>query len=140
MSQPNYGTLPGRASRAGQQRSEKGLVPCCNCLVSVPQDKFYAVERFGMFDKILGPGLSCVGFDLCGICIGFRSITRRVEQNECLIETKTKDNVFVLVKVAVQQSVIPKQAESALYRLADVSAQVDSYVSDVVRSHLPKMS
>jgi len=135
-----YGSVAAsKTSRAGVQRPERGIVPCTNCLVSVPQDKFYAVERFGSFDKIIGPGLSYIGCDLCGICVGLRSITRRVEQNECLIETKTKDNVFVLVRVAVQQSVIPERAESALYRLADVSAQVDSYVADVVRSHLPKM-
>mmetsp|Transcript_90977 Transcript_90977/g.211688 ORF Transcript_90977/g.211688 Transcript_90977/m.211688 type:complete len:317 (-) Transcript_90977:185-1135(-) len=133
----NYGTM--ERHRAGQQRRVNGLLPCTNCLVSVPQDEFYAVERFGMFDKIVGPGLSCHGCDCCGICIGYRAITRRVEQNECLIETKTKDNVFVVARVAVQQSVIPERAEAAVYRLADVNAQVDSYVADVVRSHVPRM-
>mmetsp|Transcript_115272 Transcript_115272/g.321209 ORF Transcript_115272/g.321209 Transcript_115272/m.321209 type:complete len:321 (-) Transcript_115272:178-1140(-) len=133
-----YGTMDSN-NKAGQQRRETGMLPCTNCLVSVPQDKFFAVERFGQFDIIIGPGLSCVGCDCCGICIGLRSITRRVEQNECFIETKTKDNVFVIVRVAVQQSVIPERAESALYKLADVGAQIDSYVADVVRSHVPKM-
>jgi len=141
MSSADYGATQGRRAEAGQHKSEKGLLfPCTNCFVSVPQDKFYAVEHFAKFDKIIEPGLSCVGFDLCGICVGFRSITRRVEQNECFIETKTKDNVFVVVRVAVQQSVITDMASTAMYKLADVSNQVDSYVADVVRSHLPKMS
>lgn len=127
-------------AKAGQQRHELGLLPCLgNCLVAVPQDKFYAVERFGEFERVLKPGLACIGFDLCGICISFRSISRRVEQNDCLIETKTKDNVFVVVKVAVQQVVDPERAEEAIYKLGDVSAQIDSYVADVVRSHVPKM-
>mmetsp|Transcript_33822 Transcript_33822/g.96729 ORF Transcript_33822/g.96729 Transcript_33822/m.96729 type:complete len:303 (-) Transcript_33822:53-961(-) len=121
------------------QRRENGCIPCANCIVTVPQDKYFAVEKFGKFDTILRPGLACVGLDCCGVCIGFRSVTSRVEQNMVMVQTKTKDNVFVLVRVAVQQSVIPERAESALYRLADVSAQVDSYVADVVRSHLPKM-
>jgi len=107
--------------------------------VSVDQDMFVAVERFGQFDRVIGPGLSCLGCDVCGICIGLRSITRRVDQNECVIETKTKDNVFVVVRVAVQQSVMADRAESAFYRLANVDAQIDSYVADVVRSHVPKM-
>merc|ERR1712176_1695561 len=64
----------------------------------------------------------------------------RVEQNDVFVETKTKDNVFVLVKVSVQQQVIPEQAESAIYKLANVSAQIDSYVSDVIRSSVPKMN
>lgn len=56
------------------------------------------------------------------------------------IRTKTKDNVFVNVIVAVQQSVIPDLAEKAMYKLSNVPAQIDSYVSDVVRSQLPRMT
>merc|ERR1740121_2068574 len=60
---------------------------------------------------MLKPGLSCVGFDMCGICIKYRAITKRVEQNDCVVETKTKDNVFVSVRVAVQQSVDKDRTE-----------------------------
>lgn len=112
---------------------------CSNCCACVPQDKYYAVERFGEFEKILEPGFSFAGFDWCGICIQFRSISKRVEQNDCWVDTKTKDNVFVQVKVAVQQSVDPERAEAAIYKLSDVSDQVDAYVADVVRSHVPQM-
>jgi regulator of protease activity HflC (stomatin/prohibitin superfamily) len=108
--------------------------------VTVPQDKIYAVELFGSFTKVIGSGLNVVGCDVGGCCISFRSITKRVEQNDVFVETKTKDNVFVLVKVSVQQQVIPEQAESAIYKLANVGAQIDSYVSDVVRSCVPKMT
>eukprot|EP00971_Amphidinium_carterae_P226096 4484655-Amphidinium_carterae.1 len=41
------------------------------------------------------------------------------------------DNVFVSVKVAVQQAVIPEAVEAAIYKLSDVTAQIDSFVSDV---------
>merc|ERR1712019_298896 len=70
----------------------------------------------------------------------FRTITSRVDQTLCQVRTKTKDNVFVNVVVAVQQSVIPDLAESAMYKLSNVPAQIDSYVSDVVRSQVPKMT
>jgi len=133
----NYGSV--QPSKAGHQQREHGMLKCTNCLISVPQDQFYAVERFGQYDKIVGSGLHCLGCDCCGVCIGLRSISRRVEQNESIIETKTKDNVFVLVRVAVQQSVIPDRAEQAVYRLVNVATQVDSYVADVVRSHVPRM-
>jgi regulator of protease activity HflC (stomatin/prohibitin superfamily) len=125
---------------AGQVRQENGCIPCTNCCVTVPQDKIYAVEMFGSFSKVVGSGLNIVGVDCMGCCVSFRSITKRVEQNDVFVETKTKDNVFVLVKVSVQQQVIQDQAESAIYKLANVSAQIDSYVSDVVRSHVPKMN
>merc|ERR1712176_1194195 len=101
---------------------------------------WFAVERFGAYNSILGPGLAFAGPDCFGCCITFRSITSRVEQILCEIRTKTKDNVFVNVVVAVQQSVIPDLAESAMYKLSNVPAQIDSYVSDVVRSQLPKMT
>merc|ERR1712228_852611 len=42
--------------------------------------------------------------------------------------------------VAVQQSVVPDAVEKAIYKLSNVDAQIDSYVSDVVRSELPKLT
>merc|ERR1712137_1365045 len=55
------------------------------------------------------------------------------------VQTKTKDNVFVTAQVAVQQSVIAEHVQEAMYKLTDVHAQIDSYVSDVVRSQVPLM-
>jgi len=122
------------------QQEERGCIPCTNCFVTVPQDKYYAVESFGKFSHILQPGLAFAGPDCCGCCIGFRSITSRVEQNNVQVQTKTKDNVFVTANVAVQQSVRPENVEDAMYKLSNVHAQIDSYVSDVVRSSVPHMS
>merc|ERR1712039_189513 len=63
----------------------------------------------------------------------------RVEQNVVMVQTKTKDNVFVSCKVAVQQSVIPEHVCEAMYKLTNVHQQIDSYVSDVIRSQVPLM-
>jgi len=122
------------------QQSERGCIPCTNCLVTVPQDKWFAAEQFGKFSHIMAPGLSFAGLDICGCCISFRSITSRVEQNMVMVQTKTKDNVFLVAKVAVQQSVKPENVQDAMYKLANVHAQIDSYVSDVVRSQVPHMN
>lgn len=121
-------------------QTESGCVPCTNCCVAVPNDRLYAIERFGKFDKMVGPGFHCTGFDCCGTCVSFRSVTSRVEQNICHVRTKTKDNVFVNCTVAVQQSVLKDSAQDAMYKLTDVHAQIDSYVSDVVRSQVPKLT
>ncbi|CAK9110182.1 Hypersensitive-induced response protein-like protein 2 [Durusdinium trenchii] len=56
------------------------------------------------------------------------------------VSTKTKDNVFVHVKVAVQQSVMPESTQEAMYKLDNVHAQIESYVADVVRSFIPQMT
>jgi len=122
------------------QQQERGCLPCTNCFVTVPQDKYYAVESFGKFDRMLKPGLAFAGFDCCGICISFRSVTSRVDQIVVSVHTKTKDNVFVVASVAVQQSVLPEKAVDAMYKLTDVHAQIDSYVADVVRSCVPHMT
>ena len=44
------------------------------------------------------------------------------------------------VNVAVQQSVVPDCAEYAICKLSNVHAQVDFYVSHVVRLHSTKLS
>jgi len=98
------------------------------------------VENFGKFSHILQPGLSWACLDCLGCCISFRSISSRVEQNTVVVNTKTRDNVFVRVNVAVQQSVKPDKVEDAMYKLANVAAQIDSYVADVVRSQVPLMT
>merc|ERR1712008_152857 len=113
---------------------------CTNCCVTVPQDKYFAVESFGKFSHMLPPGLAFAGLDCCGCCITFRSITSRVDQLMVRVNTKTKDNVFVTAQVAVQQSVKPDNVVDAMYKLADVHAQIDSYAPDVVRSSVPHMT
>eukprot|EP00929_Paragymnodinium_shiwhaense_P014493 TRINITY_DN122401_c0_g1_i1.p1 TRINITY_DN122401_c0_g1~~TRINITY_DN122401_c0_g1_i1.p1 ORF type:complete len:328 (+),score=65.38 TRINITY_DN122401_c0_g1_i1:84-986(+) len=121
-------------------RQESGCIPCTNCLVTVPQDKWFAVENFGAYSRVLRPGLSFAGFDLCGCCVSFRSMSSRVDQINCQVRTKTQDNVFVNVMVAVQHVVLPDNVEAAMYKLSDVDEQVKSYVADVIRSQVPKMS
>jgi len=54
-------------------------------------------------------------------------------------ETKTKDNVFVKVCVAVQVEVLADKAYEAIYKLTNPSTQIDSYVSDVIRGQVPAM-
>src|SRR6202012_6049935 len=68
-------------------------------------------------------------------------MTLQVEQLNAEIETKTKDNVFVRVKLAVQYKVggDPQQVQDAYYKLDDPTVQIQSYAFDVVRSHIPSM-
>ena len=65
----------------------------------------------------------------------------QVEQLNSEIETKTKDNVFVQVKLAVQYKVGAgdQQVQDAYYKLDDPEVQMQSYAFDVVRSHIPSM-
>merc|ERR1719160_1744522 len=65
----------------------------------------------------------------------------RLQQMEVSCETKTKDNVFVLIRVAVQYQVKDdvESIKNAHYRLTNPKQQIESYVYDVVRSTVPKI-
>ena len=56
-----------------------------------------------------------------------------------MVETKTKDDVFVKVKVSVQYKVIKDKVYDAFYKLDFPQDQITSYVFDVVRAEVPKM-
>jgi len=94
----------------------------------------------GSYKGLLRAGLSCLGVDCCGACINTRTITTRIMENKTACETKTKDNVFVKVDVAVQMQVLADNGFDAIYRLSDPNAQVDSFVKDVIRGTVPTMT
>eukprot|EP00538_Stauroneis_constricta_P001030 CAMPEP_0119547684 /NCGR_PEP_ID=MMETSP1352-20130426/1743_1 /TAXON_ID=265584 /ORGANISM="Stauroneis constricta, Strain CCMP1120" /LENGTH=294 /DNA_ID=CAMNT_0007592675 /DNA_START=159 /DNA_END=1043 /DNA_ORIENTATION=- len=108
---------------------------CC-CLACVRTQEVGIVEDLGQFKALLDPGLHCIMWPLQGI-VGRLSL--RIQQLDVLCETKTKDNVFVQVAVAVQFRVLVESAYDAYYRLTDPRNQIQSYVFDVIRSTVPKM-
>ena len=67
------------------------------------------------------------------------TLSLRIQQLDVYCETKTKDNVFVRVAVAVQYRVLTESAYAAFYTLTDPRGQIQSYVFDVIRSTIPKM-
>lgn len=108
---------------------------CC-CFQCVRSQNIGVIEELGNFKKLIGPGFHFVPWPLQGIT-GFLSL--RIQQIDVRCETKTKDNVFVDVGVAVQYRVIAESAYDAFYRLTDPRGQIQSYVYDVVRSTIPRM-
>lgn len=116
----------------------RGLVPCTNCCIAVPQDRWIVVEKFGKFEAVLEPGLHSAGWDLLGCCVQFRGISKRVQQQVCNVSSITKDRLFVTVHVAVQRSVLPENVGEAIYSVTDMSKQVEAGVADIIRSLLPQ--
>lgn len=109
---------------------------CLCCLVCVRTQEVGIVEDLGQFKRLIDPGLHCVMWPLQGV-VGTLSL--RIQQLDVMCQTKTKDNVFVDVGVAVQFRVIVESAYDAYYRLSDPRGQIQSYVFDVVRSTVPRM-
>src|SRR5947209_2970710 len=105
---------------------------------TVEQQERAIVERFGRFVRVEGPGLrSKTPF---AERVAAR-VSLQVEQLNLQLETKTKDNVFVHVKLSVQYKVgdSDEQVKDANDKLDDPEVQMESYAFDVVRSHLPSL-
>lgn len=108
----------------------------CLCLQCVRTNEVGIIEDLGQFKGLIQPGLHFICYPITSVA---DRLTLRVQQLDVVCETKTKDNVFVQVGVAVQFRVITESAYDAYYRLSDPRSQVQSYVFDVVRSSVPRM-
>src|SRR3954452_8648760 len=103
---------------------------------TVNQQSAAIVQRFGRFARVAQPGLN---FRIPLIEIIAGRINLRVQQLDVKVETKTEDNVFVHVIVAVQYHVLPEKVYEAYYRLANANQQITAFVFDVVRARLPRI-
>jgi len=56
-----------------------------------------------------------------------------------VVQTKTKDNVFVELAISVQVEVAPDKGYEAIYRLNNPIQQIESLVADIVRGTVPNL-
>ena len=102
----------------------------------VKQQTAGIIERFGKFTSIRQSGLH-YRIPLIDKIAGRLSL--RILQLDVIVETKTKDDVFVKLKVSVQYKVVKEKVYDAFYKLDYPQDQITSYVFDVVRAVVPKM-
>ena len=102
----------------------------------VKQQSAAVIERFGKFVSVRQSGLQ-LKIPIIDNVAGRLSL--RIQQLDVVIETKTKDDVFVRLKVSVQFKVIKDKVYDAFYKLDFPQDQITSYVFDVVRAEVPKM-
>lgn len=107
-------------------------------LFTVEQQTRAIVERFGRFIKVAQPGLN---FKIPLIDSVSGRVTHRVRELEIKVESKTKDDVFVDILIAVQFFVreADEAAAAAHYKLMNPQQQISSYVFDTVRALVPEM-
>jgi regulator of protease activity HflC (stomatin/prohibitin superfamily) len=113
-----------------------GLVLLLSSFFTVKQQTAVIVERFGKFLSIRHAGLQ-LKVPIIDKIAG--KINLKIQQLDVIIETKTKDNVFVKMKVSVQFTVIKDKVYDAFYRLEYPHDQITAYVFDVVRAEVPKL-
>ena len=102
----------------------------------VKQQTAAVIERFGKFTSIRHSGLQ-IKIPVIDRIAGKLSL--KIQQLDVVVETKTKDDVFVKLKVSVQFQVIKTKVYDAFYKLDYPHDQITSYVFDVIRAEVPKM-
>ena len=102
----------------------------------VKQQSAAVIERFGKFTSIRHSGLQ-LKIPVIDRIAGKLSLM--IQQLDVVVETKTKDDVFVKLKVSVQFQVIKTKVYDAFYKLDYPHDQITSYVFDVIRAEVPKM-
>jgi regulator of protease activity HflC (stomatin/prohibitin superfamily) len=113
------------------------LVAALDGFFVVRQQTAAVVERFGRFKRVATSGLS---FKIPIVDRVAGRLTLRIQQLDVKVETKTKDNFFVICTVSVQYHVLPDYVNEAFYKLQDPQAQITSYVFDTVRARVPSIS
>ena len=113
-----------------------GVIILFSSFFTVKQQTAVIVERFGKFLSIRQSGLQ-LKIPMIDRIAG--RVNLKIQQLDVIIETKTKDNVFVKLKVSVQFMVVKDTVYDAFYKLEYPHDQITSYVFDVVRSEVPKL-
>ncbi|WP_161971677.1 SPFH domain-containing protein [Flavobacterium silvisoli] len=113
-----------------------GLVLLFSSFFTVKQQTAVVIERFGKFLSIRNSGLQ-LKLPIIDRIAG--RVNLRIQQLDVIIETQTKDNVFIKMKVSVQFKVIQEHVYEAFYKLEYPHDQITAYVFDVVRAEVPKL-
>ena len=115
------------------------------CFSCVENGTVALVTQCGAFKRIAGPGFNCIW-----CCMGENVqayLNLRQQQLNVELETKTKDDVSVKVVVSVQYLISNDKDFSengsyykAYYKLDNPEIQIRSYILNVVRSAVPKIT
>ncbi|WP_443972468.1 SPFH domain-containing protein [Streptococcus agalactiae] len=114
------------------------IVLLITSLYVVKQQTVAIIERFGKYQKTATSGIHI------RVPLGIDKIAARVQlrllQSEIIVETKTKDNLFVTLNIATQYRVNENNVTDAYYKLIKPEAQIKSYIEDALRSSVPKLT
>ena len=115
-----------RSARRSHCRLLGGCTPtmaCCCVVTSTGTVKM--IEKCGKFDHIAKPGLQ---FLIPCVQAVSGTISMRLQQMEVSCETKSKDNVFLTMRVSIQYQVIDDDNKivDAHYRLTNPRVQVSA--------------
>eukprot|EP00434_Breviolum_minutum_P024430 symbB.v1.2.021574.t1/scaffold1869.1/size97865/8 len=146
-----------------QVHNERGCIPCFNCCVAVPQDKFVAVEYFGSFYQTLRPGLNWAGcflsqlrsqssaihqlfsaraprFQCCVCLVGFHGIFLTMPEGDKVLLKSSQGEIFeVEPEVACMSTLVRNMVDDSgtdeEIPLPNVKTAILSKVIDYCKYH-----
>ena len=113
-----------------------GLILFVSLFFTVKQQTTVILERFGKFLSIRQSGLQ-LKIPLIDRIVG--RVNLKIQQLDVIVETKTKDDVFVLLKISVQFQILQEKVYDAFYKLQNPHEQITAFIFDTVRAEVPKM-
>jgi len=113
-----------------------GLLFIFGTFYTVKQQTTALVERLGRFQNISQAGLN-FKIPLIDRIVG--RVNLKIQQLDVIVETKTKDDVFVLLKISVQFQILREKVYDAFYKLQNPHEQITAFIFDTVRAEVPKM-
>jgi regulator of protease activity HflC (stomatin/prohibitin superfamily) len=105
------------------------------CWICVEQSDVAIVEDCGKYKTSAKAG--CHFLTPCKESVA-GVVSLRVQDHHCTVESKTKDNVFVNVKLSIQYTVLPNAVEKAFYTLQNPVMQIESYIFNSIRGQIPQ--
>ncbi len=113
-----------------------GLLFIFGTFYTVKQQTTALIERLGRFQNISQAGLN-FKIPLIDRIVG--RVNLKIQQLDVIVETKTKDDVFVLLKISVQFQILREKVYDAFYKLQNPHEQITAFIFDTVRAEVPKM-
>jgi regulator of protease activity HflC (stomatin/prohibitin superfamily) len=114
------------------------LIALFSSIYTVKQQTAAVIERFGKYVRTAGPGIHMKW--PYGIDSIVARPSLRIQQLDLEMQSKTKDDVTVTLKLAIQY-VVPDIGKiyDSYYKLVDHKKQIEAWVFDVVRSKVPSL-
>jgi len=113
-----------------------GLILFFGAVFTVKQQTTAIIERFGKFVSIRQAGLQ-LKVPIIDRIVG--RVNLKIQQLDVIVETKTKDDVFVQLKISVQYQILKQKVFDAFYKLQNPHEQITAFIFDTVRAEVPKM-
>lgn len=102
----------------------------------IPERESWVIQRLGKFNRIASPGFK-LRIPIIESVASKENL--KIQQLDVDVETKTNDDVFVILKISVQYRIINNKVYEAFYELDDPHGQIASYIFDEVRAEVPKL-